>query len=86
MLSASSSLITRFGIVLCEVFSAALSAVAVIPGMFAIFANLAPSHLSSGHSPLLLGDIRRISHGRSPTLVPHYQSERRVQWRLLSLK
>ena len=40
MLSASSSLITRFGIVLCEVFSAALSAAAVIPGMFAIFAKL----------------------------------------------
>jgi hypothetical protein len=39
-LSASSSLITRFGIVLCEVFSAALSAAAVIPGTFAILANV----------------------------------------------
>ena len=40
MLSASSSLITRFGIVRCEVFNAALSAVAVIPGMFAILAKV----------------------------------------------
>ena len=40
ILSASSSLITRFGIVLCEVFSAALSAAAVIPGVLAILANV----------------------------------------------
>jgi hypothetical protein len=40
MLSASSSLIMRFGIVLCEVFSAALSAEGVIPGVLAILANV----------------------------------------------
>jgi hypothetical protein len=40
MLSASSSLTTRFGIVRCEVFSAALRAVAVIPGVLAILAKV----------------------------------------------
>jgi len=40
ILSASSSLITRFGIVWCEVFSAALSAAAVIPELFAILAKV----------------------------------------------
>jgi hypothetical protein len=40
ILSASSSLITRFGIVRCEVFSAALSAAAVIPGVLAILAKV----------------------------------------------
>ena len=39
MLSASSSLITRFGIVLCEVFSAALVQRLSLPGR-AILANV----------------------------------------------
>ena len=61
MLSASSSLIVRFGIELMkEAFSALLSAAEGIPSVCSQFwRTSAPSHLSSGHPLLQLDDRNR---------------------------